>query len=395
MKLKYLVKTLYLEINRLLGSFVILTIMLGISFSLLIFESAMYLDYIYRIVHNESVLSVDTSQLYLINTEYYKIFWNEEEMKKFYEFIIGLNDEDEGICSGTYYTTYITPDLELLCVSETLLPIGKLSDIDGNDVKFDETNSIVVGYGLKDEYPIGTMILDEEHGVEYRVSQILERDSEWLANDASGGLQGAIKLDDFVLMDTNTHLENSGYVNILNAANNSYLYHSSMTQSELNDFIQKHADSEGIRVYEAVSLRTKTSSKLVYAYRSQSVELFFVLICFLISIIAQYLSVTMNLEYRKTVFGILLACKWTERDIQKLSFMECGLRLILGLAIAIPCSYFAVLNMLSGTAMEAYHWILPILIVIIVLMNLFFNKLIAKKISKYRRKELLEGVRWK
>ena len=103
----------------------------------------------------------------------------------------------------------------------------------------------------------------------------------------------------------------------------------------------------------------------------------------------------MNLEYRKTVFGILLACKWTERDIQKLSFMECGLRLILGLAIAIPCSYFAVLNMLSGTAMEAYHWILPILIVIIVLMNLFFNKLIAKKISKYRRKELLEGVRWK
>lgn len=395
MKVRYLVKTLLLEINRTLGRFLVTTVMLGISFSLLFFETTMYLDYIYRLIENQSVLSVDDSRLYIINTEYYKIFWSGEETRNFYEFIHGLNQGQEGICAGLYYTGFLNSDIEILCISKELIPVGKLEDVDGNPIDFSEKQFVAVGYGLKEQYPIGTIILDEETGREYQVNQILRKNSEWLANNASGGLQTSIKLDDLILIDANTHLEISGYVNVLNGANNSYLYHPAMSEEAVNAYVQEQAEQMGIRTYETVSLQEKSRSLLRYAYKSDWVELFFVIVCLGISLTAQYLSVVMNLKYRKHMFGVLLACKWTGRDIQRMSFLECSLRLFLGFCIAIPTSYAAVGRVLGGTAIQTFYWILPVLVIVFGLFNMAYNHLIGSKLRTYRIKELLGGEIWK
>lgn len=395
MKVRYLIKTLFLEINRTLGRFLITTIMLGISFSLLLFETTMYLDYIYRIIENQSVLSVEDSRLYIINTEYYKIFWSGEETRSFYEFIHGLNQGQEGICAGLYYTGFLNSDIEILCISKELIPIGTLTDIDGNPIDFSQQQFVAVGYGLKEQYPVGTVILDEETGREYQVNQILQKNSEWLANNASGGLQSSIKLDNMLLMDANTHLETSGYVNVLNGANNSYLYHPTLSEEAVNAYVQEQAEQMGIRTYETVSLQEKSQSLLRYAYKSDWVELLFGIVCLGLSMTAQYLSVVMNLKYRKHMFGILLACKWTGRDIQWMSFLECSLRLVLGFGIAIPCSYAAINNVLGGTAVPTFYWILPVVVIILGLFNMTYYHLIGRKLRTYRIKELLEGEIWK
>lgn len=387
MKLKYIMKTLLIEINRTVTSFLAITLMLAVSFALLLFETTTYADYIYRMMYNQSVLSVKSSQLYIINTEYYKIFWTEEETKNYYDFIVGLNNKKEGICSGLYYTSYLNSE-ELLCISKELISIGKLEDVDGKAIEFTEKNSVAVGYELRDRYPIGSIISDKEHGVEYRVSQILKQNSEWLANSASVGIQPSINLDNFICMDAGANLEANGYINILNASNNSYLYHPTMEKQEADTYIQEYAKSMGIRVYDTISLQEKSKRRLSYAYNSQSVEMLFAINSFLLSVVGQYLAVIINLEYRKQTFGVLLTCKWTKRDVCRMSFMECTLRLILSLCIAIPVSYFAVKNMLGGTASKVFYWVLPVLVLALII-NLACNSLIDKKISGYQIKELL------
>lgn len=395
MKLRYIIKTLLIEINRFIRSFVATTLMLTISFALILFETTLYADYIYRMIHNQSLLSVDSAQLYIVNTEYYKMFWNEEEMKNYYSFIIGLNSKEDGINSGLYYLGYMNSNIELLCISKELIPIGKLKDIYGKDIEFKDANSVAVGYELKDKYPIGTIIIDEEHGTEYQVNQILERDSKWLGNDASGGLQPSINLDNLILLDADYHLEVSGYLNVINAANNSYLFHPTMKENDVNQYLQIHADGMGIQVYDSVSLQKKSEKMLIYAYNSQSIELLFAIISFILSMVGQYLAVIINMEYRKHFFSVLLACKWTGKDLCRMSIMECSLRLILSLCIAIPVSYFSVKNMLSGTAIEAFRWVLPVLLIILVLFNLICNKLIIHKMNNYQLKEMLVKGKWK
>lgn len=398
MKVRYLIKTLFLEINRTLGRFLITTIMLGISFSLLLFESTMYLDYIYRIIENQSVLSVEDSRLYIINIEYYKIFWSGEETRSFYEFIHGLNQGKEGICAGLYYTASLNSDLDILCISKELVPIGKLTDVDGNPIEFSEKQFVAVGYGLREQYPVGTIILDQETGEEYQVNQILRKNSAWLANNASGGLQTSIKLDGMILMDANTHLETSGYINVLNGANNNYLYHPAMPEETINAYVQEQAENMGIRAYETVSLQEKSQRLLRYAYKSDWVELLFAIVCLGLSMAMQYLSVVMNLNYQKRMFGVLLACKWTGKDIQRMSFLECSLRLALGVGIAIPCSYVAINNILGetvGTAVQTFYWILPVVVIILGLFHMAYYYLIGRKLHTYQIKELLGGELWK
>lgn len=392
MKVRYLIKTLLLEINRTLGRFLVTTIMLGISCALLLFETAMYLDYIYRIVENQRVLSVNASQLYIINTEYYKFFWSGEEMGSLHEFVHGLNQGKEGICAGLYYTNSLNSDIEILCISKELIPIGTLTDVDGNPIDFSEKQFVAVGYGLREQYPVGTIIVDEETGREYQVNQILGKNSEWLANNASGGLQTSIKLDDLILMDANTHLETCAYVN---GANNYYLYHPTLSEEAVNAYVQEQAEQKGIRTYATVSLQKKSRSLLRYAYKSDWVELLFVIVCMGLGMTAQYLSVVMNLKYRKHMFGVLLACKWTGRDIRRMSFLECSLRLFLGFCIAIPCSYAAVGNMLGETAVQTFCWILPVVVIVFGLFNMTYHHLIGRKLRDYRIKELLGGEIWK
>lgn len=395
MKVRYLVKMLLLEINRTLGRFLVTTVMLGISFALLLFEASMYLDYIYRIVENQWVLSVDDAKLYIINMEYYKIFWSGEETRQLFDFIQGLNEGQEGICAGLYYTASLNSDTEVLCISRELIPIGKLADVDGNPVDFSDKQSVAVGYGLREQYPIGTIILDEASGREYQVNQILRKNSAWLANNASNGLQTSIELDDRILMDANAHLEANGYVNILNGANNNYLYHPAMSKEAVNAYVQEQAERMGIRTYETVSLQEKSRDLLYYAYKSDWVELLFVLVCLGLSMTAQYLSVVMNLKYRRYMFGVLLSCKWTGKDLQRMSFLECSLRLILGFGIAIPCSYAAVGRVLGGTAVQTFYWILPVLVLVLGFFHMGYYHLIGRKLRAYQIRELLGGEAWK
>lgn len=391
MKLRFILKTLVLEINRSLGRFMITAIMLGIALALFCFEAVMYMEPVYRQTMNRSVLSVSDKHLYVLNTEYYKMFWSEDETRNYYEFIRGLNDEEHDISAGIYYLGNMNTDIEILGISKEIMRLGKLSDIEGNDIVL-EGNCAAVGYDMRDQYPIGTVILDAEHGEEYVVTCILQKDSKWLASDAVHGVQTATDLNHMVVLDADTDLASGGYINILNAANNACLYCPTMSREDINQYVKNHAEEYGIRIYETISLRDKSKQQIMDGYKSESVILFFVIICFCISLFAQFLLISVNLEYRKYMFGVLLANGWSGKDIRRLSFMECGIRLIISLCIAVPVSFLLVRDLLFiQTYADSYYHLLPFLLLFLMLLNIGYYKWIANQFSKYEIKKLLEG----
>lgn len=394
MKIRYIIKTMLIEMNRSVGGLIITILMLTISFSMILFEATVYGDYVYRVVHNQTLLSVDSQQLYNINTEYYKIFWNNEELKNYYAFIMGLNSPENNMRSGMYYPTLLNEE-EALCISGELMPIGNLQDIDGAEIDLQNEQSVAVGYELRNKYPIGTIIQDELYGTQYQVEQILAKNSEWLGADASTGIQTSIKLDNAILLDTEGHMEQSGYMDVLNAANNSYFYHPTMSEEEANQYIHEYAASMGIRVYDSMSLRTQTLKKLVEAYRNESVELIFVVTGLALSIVGQYLAVIINLEYRRRNFGVLLASKWTRRDVIKMSVIECSIRIIISLGIAIPVAYNLVKNMSGNSDTESFFWMLPGLLIVVIIFNFCCNRVIHKRVNQYSVRKMLEGRNWK
>ncbi len=217
-----------------------------------------------------------------------------------------LNDDAQGISAGIYYLDNINANLEVLGISEEIMKLGKLSDIEGKEIAL-EGNSVAAGYAMKEQYPIGTVITDEESGKEYVVTQILKKDCRWLSSDAVHGAQTAIDLNNMLVINADTDLESGGYINILNAANNAYLYHPTMSREDIDQYIKSHAGKYDIRVYETISIRDKSKQALIYGYKSESVTLFFVIVCFFISLFAQFLLISVNLEYRKYLFGVLLA----------------------------------------------------------------------------------------
>lgn len=391
MKLRFILKTLILEINRSMGSFIITAIMLGISLALFYFEAVMYIQPIYRYTVNRSVLSVSDQQLYIINMEYYKMFWSEEETENYYEFIKSLNDDAQGISAGIYYLDNMNANLEVLGISKEIMQLGKLSDIEGKEIVL-ERNSAAVGYAMKEEYPIGTVIIDEESGAEYVVTQILKKDCRWLSSGAVNGVQTAIDLNHMLVINADTDLESGGYLNILNAANNAYLYHSTMSREDINQYIKNHAEKYDIRVYESISLKEKSKQVLLYDYKSESVTLFFAVVCFFISLFAQFLLISMNLEYRKYLFGVLLANGWSGKDIQRFSLMECGIRLLISLCVAIPVSFLFIKNLLIfQTYADSFYHLLPFFLVITMLLYVSYHKWIVNRLSNYKIKKLLEG----
>lgn len=394
MKVKYIIKTMLIMMNRSAAAFIITILMLAASFTFMLFEAANYMSDIYMMIHNQMLLSVDAEHVYTINTEYYRIFWDGEEMKNFYDFVMGLNNEEEHTVSGMYYRTTID-EKDALCISKELLSIGKLQDVDGKRIEWENDNSVAVGYELRNQYPVGSIIRDEYYGTEYQVTQILKRNSEWLGEAAVTGLETSINLDNLILLDDSMHMQQSYYTDILNAGNNKFFYHPTMNDEEANQYIKEHAERMGIRTYTADSLKTESRERLIYAYKADTIELIFAAVSLVLSMLGQYLAVIINLEYRKHGYGVLLACNWRRRDVVKMSMLECSLRIIVSLCIAVPIAYKLLKDTMSGVAVGAFYWILPVWVIGLAVFNLVCNQVVSKWVNQYSVRKMLEGRTWK
>lgn len=393
MKLKYILKVTLLEINQHLANFVITTVMLGLSLGLMFIAQTQVVDYGYRLFRNQSLLSVPASQLYIISNDYYMFFPNVEFAQNFYDFVHSLNDEEKGIRAGFYNTFELNDNVTLFCISEELLPVGRLRDLEGNEIVFTDKYSAAVGYDLREQYPIGSRISDEGSGEEYVVTQILRKDSEWLPQFAYNGAAREMTLDDKVLINLSTHAETNVYQDVLSSANSYYCYHPAMSEAEMNAYVQEHAEAYGIRIYYTVSLQKKVWNQIKALPYDYSVDMGLILILFGVSVIAIRLSTMISNDYKKRMFGILLSNGWTRGDIQRMAWLESGGRLLLSLLLALLGSYYWVMKLSGGgTAIKAYWLGVPVMVVLAVLVGYLCSRYPIRMLGSLKPKELIGGV---
>lgn len=392
MKIKYILKVTLLEINQHLANFIITTVMLGISFALMFLAQTRMLDYGYQIIKNQSLLSVPASQLYIIDCMYYMIFPTAETAQSFYDFICSLNDEERGIRAGFYCEGELNDTVPIFCVSEELLPVGRLRDLEGNEIVFADEYDAAVGYGLREQYPIGSRIWDESAGREYVISQVLKPGSEWLAKDASGGMQSSQLLDDAILIRLNAHAESHLQSDLLNSSNTFYCYHPTMSEEEMDAYIHEKAETYGIKVYQTVSLQKKVWRHLQDMPRYYSVDMGLVIVLFAVSLIAIRLSTVISNDYKKRMFGILLSCGWTGRDIQIMSWLECGGRLSISLLLGLSGSYYWIQSSLGETAIRAYWLGFPFMILFAGIVGYLCARQPIRQLRTLKPKELIGGV---
>lgn len=393
MKLKYILKVTLLEINQHLANFLITTVMLGISLGLMFIAQTQVVDYGYRLFRNQSLLSVPASQLYIINNEYYLAFPTVEFAQNFYDFIYSLNDEEKGIRAGFYNTFELNDNVTLFCISEELLPLGRLRDLEGNEIVFTDKYSAAVGYDLREQYPIGSRIPDEGSGEEYVVTQILRKDSEWLPQFAYNGAAREMTLDDKVLINLNTHAETYVHLDVLSSSNSYYCYHPAMSEAEMNAYVQEQAEAYGLRIYYTVSLQKKVWNQIKALPYDHSVDMGLILILFVVSVIAIRLSTMISNDYKKRMFGILLSNGWTRRDIRRMAWLESGGRFLLSLLLALTGSYYWVMKISGGgTTINAYWLGVPVMVVLAVLVGYLCSHYPIQMLGSLKPKDLIGGV---
>lgn len=393
MKLKYILKVTLLEINQHLANFVITTVMLGISLGLMFIAQTQVVDYGYRLFRNQSLLSVPASQLYVINNDYYLFFSTKEFAQNYYDFIYSLNDEEKGIRAGFYHTFELNDEITLFCISEELLPVGRLRDTEGNEIVFTDKYSAAVGYDLREQYPIGSRIPDEGSGKEYVVTQILRKDSEWLPQMADNGAAREMTLDDKVLINLNTHVETYVYQDVLSSSGSYYCYHPVMSEAEMNAYVQKQAEAYDIRIYYTVSLQKKVWNQIKALPHDHSVDIGLILVLLVVSVIAIRLSTIISNDYKKRMFGILLSNGWTRRDIQRMAWLESGGRFGLSLLLALLGSYYWVMKIYGGgTTINAYWLGLPVMVALAALAGYLCSRYPIRMLGSLKPKDLIGGV---
>lgn len=396
MKIRYILKITGMEINQHLGNFVITTLMLGLSFGLLFISFTMLGQYGYKLIKNQSMLSVPASQLYIIDLDYYKFFPSVEGVQQLYEFIYSLNDEEQGIQAGLSYPAILNEDIEVFCISKELLPVGKLKDIQGNAITLAEEGKVAVGYELGLRYPVGSQIVDETSGNVYEVTQILKPGCEWLPPSAgTGGLQTAANLDNCLLMDVDAHLKTNGYMSMLATSDTIYCYHSELNEEEINAYIDQKAAAYGVQVYYTISLEKSAWEQLVSVPRTYSVDLGLIGILFIISVIAIFISILISNDYKKRMFGILFACGWTGRDIRIMTWLESSGRVVLALLGGLVGSYAYIINaygLEDAVIIQTYFILMPIMILFAAGFLMLCSNWSIRRLIVQKPKELIGGM---
>ena len=395
MKIRHILKITYMEINQHLFNFIITTFMLGVSFGLLFISFTVLGQYGYKLIKNQSVLSVPASQLYVINLDYYKWF-SLDTAKDMYEFIYSLNDKEQGICAGLSFPGALNEDIDVYCISKELLPVGKLTDTQGTAAVLEEGERVIVGYELGKRYPIGSRIVDENSGNVYNVTQVLRRGSEWLPpNAAKGGIEEAVRLDNCLIMDADAYVRTNGYLSILATSDTVYCYQPELGEEEINAYIDQKAEVYGMRVYHTISLQKAAWESLLEIPQAYSVDIGLITIMTIISVIAIFISILISNDYKKQMFGILLSCGWTGRDIRVMTLLECASRVVLALLGAILGSYFYITYAYGAeneVIHQAYFILLPVLILVAAGFLILCNSWSVHRLAIQKPKDLIGGM---
>lgn len=109
---------------------------------------------------------------------------------------------------------------KVVYVSSVLWDLFPLKDISGRTIPLDEQNvqdgllHVYVGYGLRDDLPVGTVITDADTGTKMYVDNVLERGSRWMSISLFGGEGADRPLDDCIFSPLDDCMQRDALLNV-------------------------------------------------------------------------------------------------------------------------------------------------------------------------------------
>lgn len=271
----------------------------------------------YKLASN--TVSTSISNIYTLNL--YNLYYS-DNVNDAINFIDSLTNDDSILASGTYFYSS-EEDNDFLVISSSLLSVIDATDVNGNKLNFsdnEETYSAIVGYDLKDKYPIGSVIVASigENSKRYTVTQILEKNCRWFSD---GNDNTFVNLDDKIIISYDNILKDSPLI-ALNGLSNECVITNKTTDSEtLISKIKKKADEENIIIYDIKSLKERYNINLSDVTKEPNLVIMPVLLIIL-SAIAITISSLINIYIRKKSIGALYLSGYLKNEIILMYFIE-------------------------------------------------------------------------
>ncbi len=342
MKMKNLMINTYMQIMIRKMLFIEVTLIMIISFlvidySLLIFGSS-YL----REIIMESVVDDNADNIHFLNTDKYKIF-DADTINAFKDLLSDITTKEGVKYAGTYVKdigVFHGIERNVLFISNDLLGMCNIKNIDAklpSMISKEDYPAILVGYELKNEFPLGTLVHDEFSNMTYIVADVLKEGSKWLDDDISYGMY--IDLDNCIVKSLDAHLDTDDYL-IANGCHNICFQTGSRDEAEsVKNEVMDCSEKRGLEIYSIYSLKEKLQWSR-NELNSEKEELILSIVLFVVAVLAMLISSLITIHIRKKDIGILYANGYSTREISIMYVLENVAKIIVAYIVA--SSYWSV-----------------------------------------------------
>lgn len=309
----------------------------------------------------------------------------------FYEELSSIYGDDFGMFANYEVSTdYSGETLNVLYIDESIMDLCELK-VDSRIEKSEDADIYAyVGYNLKNEYPVGTIIENIHTGTRMQIVGILKKDSMWILELPFASDEDVDRLDNKIVSVTDTAYYDLSTAYYGNGSNSWYIKCDSKKRAdEAKEKIEELSSKYCLMVY------TNTIDDLVDDEKKENEDLFdalgilfvFVLI---IAVLAYVTSNMADIYSRQYDFGIMYINGVSSVDIYMMIWLENFIKLALAFGISV-CLY---LTDISGSERYVFcHIIIPAFGAALILFSTVLSWLLYMTIKRKKVLSLIDCVR--
>ena len=353
MKAGYLFKNTFRMILSRKGNFLISLILLCIAFVIVDEQAIVVGSCYYQNNAVKDIMAENWDDVFLLDYEKYLNPTN-EDIGNLNRFGILMKEVDGIRYSGAYHEYDFGlegAEARIMAISADIMPLCQLKNVEGNDISFtdakkgkalpgsrrdagrtEEKTPVLVGYHLKDEYPIGYSFSDE-----YVVTDILQEGSRWLADRLEFG-EFEVDLDDCLVIDQDSLMKTGGaYLE----GTTSYICvkEPDADADQIKEALTSLASECGLDLYNVRSVNKIMSNNIKSAF-SDAIEFYLVILMLILAVVVAVVCSVINVYLRKNSIGVMYAVGYSTKDVQRMTLLENVIKI--GMAFCVAYAYWSV-----------------------------------------------------
>ncbi len=409
MKVVYLLHNTYRQILSRKTMFLLSTILLCITFLIIMYQVLIMGVFFYQKDVVKDIIAENREDVFILDFGKY-MMPTKEDSENLNKFGILMNDVEGVKYSGVCYEDemQIKGSTEMvMTISADLSALCNLKNMDGQEVSFTEVKKksslpgerrneernvkkqpILVGYDLREAYPIGYSFTDEITEVEYVVTDILQEDSRWFEERLQYG-EFSVDLDSCLVVDGDTRMKRGDDI-MIGTAIFTYVKEPEADEHQVEESMIALAKECGLDLYNAHSIKEILEDNKQTVFE-EPIEYYLIVIMLILALIVVIVCSVINVFMRKKSIGIMYAVGYSMRDVKAMVLLENIIKI--GIAFAVSYAYWSVneIQLFGGLDISVLRYMLPKLLICTLILIWISSILPIHQISKMYPATLIGG----